>query len=87
MIPITNTVINRVIPIMKLQPELIIYTDRKDQIIRNFDIEILGVDRDKNEAWVLQISNDNNIDYQEDQEDIHTIQLDQYIQQSVSVQL
>ena len=72
---------------MKLQPELIIYTDRKDQIIRNFDIEILGVDRDKNEAWVLQISNDNNIDYQEDQEDIHTIQLDQYIQQSVSVQL
>ena len=72
---------------MKLQPELIIFTDRKDQIIRNFDIEILGVDRDKNEAWVLQISNDNNIDYQEDQEDIHTIQLDQYIQQSVSVQL
>ena len=47
--------IYRVKPIRKYQSELLLFTDRKGQIIRYGDFEINGVDGDENEAPILQI--------------------------------
>ena len=86
MIPIIDKVIDRVNPIWKCQESILVFTDHKVQIIGYGDVELTGMDGygDENEA-PLNIKNENNLDYQEDQEYFHPDQEDQTIQQTVKV--
>ena len=63
-------------------------TDHKGQLIGDGDGNLTGVDGDgdENEA-PINIENENNLNYQEDQEEFHTNQEDQTIQQPVKVEL
>ena len=48
MIPIPDTVIDRVNLLGKYQPGILVLTDSKGQLIRDGDVEITGVDGDGN---------------------------------------
>ena len=63
-------------------------TDNKGQLIGYGNVKITGVDGDgdENEA-PINIENENHLDYQEYQEEFHTNQEDQTIQQSVKFEL
>ena len=59
----------------KYQPEILVFSDRKFQLIGDGDVKITGVDGDENIAALLKNDNENdNIDNQEDQEDAYTKQ-------------
>ena len=68
MIPMPDTVIDRVNLLGKDQPEILVFTDRKGQIIGDNDVYLTGVDGDENQA-PLQIENENDIEYKQDQEE------------------
>ena len=48
MIPMPDTVIDRVNLLGKDQPEILVFTDRKGQIIGDNDVYLTGVDGDEN---------------------------------------
>ena len=85
-IPKTDTVIDWVNLLGKNQQDLLVFSDRKGRLIWYGDVDTTGVDGggDENKA-PLKIENENNLDYQEDQEEIHPEQEDQPIQQTVKV--
>ena len=65
-IPKDDTVIDRVNLLGKEQPEIFIFTNIRDQLIRDDDVKITGVDGDEKEAPILRIGKkNNNIDNQE----------------------
>ena len=65
-IPKDDTVIDRVNLLGKEQPEIFIFTNIRDQLIRDDDVKITGVDGDEKEAPILRIGEkNNNIDNQE----------------------
>ena len=79
-----NTFIDRVNLLGKDQQEIVAFTDRKGQIIGYGDVQLTGVDWDgyENEA-LLKIENKNDLNYQEDQQEVHTDQEYQTIIQQV----
>ena len=74
--------------IRKNQQELLVFIDRKGQLIGYGDVDLTGLDGggDKNEA-PIKIENENDLDYQDNQEDIHPYQEEQTIWQTVKVEL
>ena len=65
-IPKDDIVIDRVNLLGKEQPEIFIFTNIRDQLIRDDDVKITGVDGDEKEAPILRIGEkNNNIDNQE----------------------
>ena len=75
MILMTDTVIVRVNLLGKYQQEILLFNDPKGWIIGDGNVELTGVDGygDENEA-PLKIENENDLDSQEDQEEVHTDQ-------------
>ena len=64
-IPKDDIVIDRVNLLGKEQPEIFIFTNIRDQLIRDDDVKITGVDGDEKEAPILRIGKkNNNIDNQ-----------------------
>ena len=65
MIPMPDTFIDRFHLLVKYQPELLIFNDSKVRLIWDGDLEITGVDWNKNEAPLLKTDNENdNLDNQ-----------------------
>ena len=57
---------DRVNLLRKYQPELLVFTDSKGQLIGDGDAEITGVDGGENDTKLLKIDNENeNLDNQE----------------------
>ena len=84
-IPMPDTVIDRVNPLVKYQQQISVFNDSKVQIIGYDDGELTGVDGDENDA-PLKIENENDLKDQEDQDEVHPEQQDQtIIQQPVKV--
>ena len=46
MIPITDTVINRVNILIKYQQEILVFINNRSRLIRYGDVELIGVDGD-----------------------------------------
>ena len=84
-----DTVIDWVNLLGKDQQYLLVFTDSKGRLIRDSDVELTGVDMDGDENETpVKIENKNNLDYQEDQEEVHPEQEDQtIIQQPIKVEL
>ena len=59
MIPMPYTVIDRVNLLGKYQPELLLFTDCKGQIIGDGDVNITGTDGYTNKVSLLKIDNEN----------------------------
>ena len=85
---IPDKVIDRVNLLGKYQQQLLVSTDNKVQLIGYGNVKITGVDGDgdENEA-PINIENENHLNYQEYQEEFHTDQEDQTIQQSIKFEL
>ena len=86
-----NTVIYPVNLLGKYLQELLVFTNCKGQTIRDGDVDLTGVDGaedgDENDS-PLKIENKNDLDYQEDQVEVHTEQENQtIIQQPIKLEL
>ena len=88
MIPMHDTVIDRVNLLGKYKQEPLVFTDCKARLIGYGDVKLSGVyvDRDEDEA-PLKIETENNIYYQEYQEEVHPEQEGKTIQQPIKVEL
>ena len=72
MITMPDTGIDWVDQLGKYQQELLVFTDCKGRIIGDgyVDLTVLNRGGDEHEA-PLKIENENNLNYQEDQEEVH----------------
>ena len=71
-----------------MQQDLLVFTDRKEQLIGDGDADITVVDGDGDEnESPPKIKNKNDLNYQEDKEDFPTKKEDQTIQQPVKVKM
>ena len=88
MILIPDTVIYRINILVKYKQELLVFTDWKGRLIGDGDVYLIGLDGDgdENEA-PLKFGNENDLDYQKDQEEVHPNKGDQTTQQPVNVEL
>ena len=72
MIPMPDTVIDRVDILVKHQQEMLLFTDSRGQIFGYGDVDITGVDvyGDENEV-PLKTESANDLEYQEEKEELH----------------
>ena len=79
-IPIPDIVIDQVKILGKEQQELLVFTDCKVRIIGDGDAELTGVYGDGYEQETpLKIENENDLEYQDYQKEVHPDQEDQTI--------